>query len=273
MNRGRIALAGFLSIFPLLGPAGGRAQQTPDCANAKPPTGTLQLAGPQVRVGEKLFAGSGVRVEVAARDAAGRSAQWKPVVDGREAVAWPGVWGGGEHAAGAVLVDGCGKTGAIAPLPFVVDVKPPALHWQVGSRQTFSDRLASDSEPERRHRRFTRGSGKPAEAAWESIAGIWQVPLPWLPARGNRAASPVVIASERPQAFLAAPDTTVAVDGASDSLDDDRLLWITADDDGAGVDRLTLRLRAEGDHSVLEVEATDLVGNASKQEIVLRRKR
>src|SRR4051794_12551798 len=100
MNRRRIALAGFSCIFSLLGLGRGGAQD-PGCANAKAPTGSLQLSGPQVRVGERLFAGSGVRVEVAARDIAGRAAQWKPVVDGREASAWPGVWGVGEHAVGA----------------------------------------------------------------------------------------------------------------------------------------------------------------------------
>jgi hypothetical protein len=272
MDRGRLALAGFLSMFTLLGPGRGGAQETPPCADAKPPTGTLRIAGPQVRVGEQLYTSTAARVEVAALDAAGRPAQWKPVVEGREEAVWPATWSVGGHAVGAVLLDGCGNSGAIAPVPFVVDAKPPAIHWQVGDRQTFSDRLAPDSEPQRRHRRGTRGEGRPAEGSWESNAGIWQVPVPWLPGRGNRAASQVVIASTLPQAFLDAPATVAAVDGSSDSLGD-HLLWIAADDDGAGIDRMTLRLRAEGDHSVLEVEAVDLVGNSSRKEIVLRQKR
>jgi hypothetical protein len=80
----------------------------------------------------------------------------------------------------------------------------------------------------------------------------------------------VTIRSDHPQAFLAAPETTVSSDGKDDRLDQ-RILWIAAEDAGAGVDRLVLRSRTEPDRVVLEVEAVDMVGNSSRKEIVLRR--
>jgi hypothetical protein len=79
----------------------------------------------------------------------------------------------------------------------------------------------------------------------------------------------VDVVSDNPQAFLAAPDTAVSIDGQDSYLGDGRILWIAAQDAGAGVDRLAFRARPESGSVVLEVEATDLVGNKSKKEIRL----
>ena len=70
---------------------------------------------------------------------------------------------------------------------------------------------------------------------------------------------PVTIASDHPQAFLSTPDSEIAADGKIVSQRDG-VLWIMAEDAGAGVDRLVLKTRTEGGRVVLEVEAVDLVG-------------
>lgn len=271
---GRCLAKACLSILMLAAASAAEPQSAPDCAGAPPPTGSLQLVGPQVRVGERLFVGTAAAVEVTAMDAQGRPAQWKPLVAGREAPAWPSAWSPGEHSLGAALLDGCGNRGEIPPLAFVVDAEPPGIRWQVGDRRSFGDRLAPDRERRRRRLGGRTNSGDPAEDSWQSEAGVWQIPLPWVESGDRpsapRAGYPVVIASDHPQAFLAAPDTAISMDGGSEPLDD-RILWITADDAGAGVQQMTLRLRSEGGGTVLEVEAADMVGNASRREIVLRR--
>jgi hypothetical protein len=105
------------------------------------------------------------------------------------------------------------------------------------------------------------------------VAGVWQIPLPWVknadPTFLSRARYAVRIASNHPQAFLAAPGTVASLNGADAGLGE-RLLWIAADDAGAGVQTLTVSLHNEQDRAVLQVEATDGVGNASRKEIVLR---
>jgi hypothetical protein len=245
----------------------------PDCSQGAPPTGSIQMTGPQVRVGEHLFAGPGARVEVAATDAAGGAAQWTPMIDGREESVWPDTWTAGEHTAGAAAVDSCGRRAILAPVAFTVDTEPPAIRWEAGDRRTFEARLARDSEHERRRVRWARSEGRPAMDTWISAAGVLQTPLPWVRNPNKtflaRAVYPVQIKSDHPQAFLAAPGTVVAVDG-SDSTLGERLLRIAAEDAGAGVESMTLRLQNEKERAVLRVEAVDLVGNTSSKEIVLR---
>ena len=251
-----------------------RLAVTSDRAGLGPPTGSLQITGPQVRVGDRLFVGPGVRLKVTAADAAGGSARWTPVLNGHEESAWPASWSAGERTAGATIADGCGHRASLAPVTFVVDTEPPAIRWQVGDPRTFADRLADDTEPKRRHIRGTAVKGRPAADSWESVAGIWQAPLPWVRSRDRdflaRARYLVEIASDHPQAFLAAPGTALSADGTEADLGG-RLLWLAAEDGGSGVDRLTFRTRPDGDRVILEVEATDMVGNRARKEIVLRR--
>jgi hypothetical protein len=271
VNRRLFVLSGALAA--LLLPASGAAQ--PDCSNPRPPAGALQVAGPQIRVGERLIVGPGARVEAAGNDAEGNAVAWTPLVDGREESAWPQAWPAGGHTAAAVAVDACGRRATLAPVAFVVDAEPPAIRWEVNTRQAFMDsnRLAPDDEPKRRKIRFARSGGQPAADSWLSEAGVWQVPLSWVrhgdPTFLDRERYPVRIASEHPQAFLAAPGTVASMDGSDRTLGD-RLLWLAADDAGAGVESLTLRLRNDGGRTVLEVEAADHVGNTSKKEIGLR---
>ncbi|MEA2605078.1 MAG: hypothetical protein QOF89_6070 [Acidobacteriota bacterium] len=253
---------------------GSRLAVTSDSTGVQPPAGSLQIAGPQVRVGERLFTAANATIQVTATGADGAPARWVPrwvpVIGGKEETAWPAAWSAGEHTAGAFVLDGCGHRAAVAPVAFITDAAPPGIRWEVGDPKSLADRLAPDTERNRRRLRGRRSGGVPARDAWRSYAGVWQLPLPWVKDRGDVYTQlPVEIRSDRPQAFLAAPDTRVSADGKDDLLDD-RILWIAAEDAGAGVDRLMLKSRIEGGRVVLEVEAVDMVGNRSTKEIVLR---
>jgi len=255
---------------PASPPAAGAAERP---CTGPPPNGSLRIMGPQVHVGDRLFVSAAARLETTAVDSAGGPARWTPSVGGKEQADWPASWSAGAQTASAVAVDGCGNRGTIAPVAFVVDTVAPAIRWEVGDQQALEERLASDTEKERRRLRGRRGGGKPSRDAWPSLAGVWLVPVPWARAEemARVARFPVEIASDHPQAFFSAPRTAFTVEGSDGILGDDRFLWIAADDAGAGVDRLTFRTRREGDQVVLEVEAADLVGNVSRKEIVLRR--
>ncbi len=175
-----------------------------------------------------------------------------------------------------------------APVASTTDTEAPAIRWQAGTRQSFEGegRLAPDSESARRRRARHRYEGKPAKDSWISVAGVLQTPLPWVDFPNNtflsRAVYPVQIKSDRPQVFLEAPGTIAAL-GGSDSTLGDRLLWITAEDAGTGVESMTLCLHEEGKDCppggapaaatslLLRIKATDLAGNESQKEIVLRR--
>lgn len=241
-------------------------------ANLPAPSGSLQVTGPQVRVGERLIVPPTARVEVAATDANGTAARWLPVVGGREAQAWPSTWTAGEQVVEAIVLDGCGNRAPLAPVAFLVDTEPPVVSWQTGDRETHEGHLARDSESDRRRLKGRRSGGKAARDAWASEAGVWQLPLPWVkPKKGVPTPDfPVSIASDQPQAFLTAPDSELAVDGKVVPLGDG-ILRVSAEDSGAGVDRMTLKTRNEGDRVVLEVEASDLVGNVSRKEITVER--
>jgi hypothetical protein len=238
--------------------------------------GSIQIGGPQVRVGERLIVAPAATVAVIpdAAPAGGPAtpAAWLPMIGGRQESAWPATWTPGEHTAGAVAEDGCGGRATIAPVTFVVDAAPPVIRWEVGDHASLSDRLAPDSEHDRRRLRSRRSGGHAAHDAWSSRAGVWQLPVPWDHERDEReiAQFPVTITSDHPQAFFAAPATSIATDGKEARLGENRILWVAAEDAGAGVERLTFRTRTEKDRVVLEVEARDLVGNVSTKEIVLR---
>ncbi|HEY0553163.1 MAG TPA: LysM peptidoglycan-binding domain-containing protein [Thermoanaerobaculia bacterium] len=235
--------------------------------------GAIQVGGAQVRVGDRLIVSPTATVTVvpASENGAAPVAGWQPMIGGRQESAWPATWTAGEHTAGAVAVDGCGGRATIATVTFVVDAAPPAIRWEVGDRATFSDRLAPDSERDRR-RLPDRHDGKSARYAWPSRAGVWQLPVPWDHDRDEPkiAQLPVTVTSDHPQAFFVAPSTTLEADGKETRLGEKRILWVAAEDAGAGVDRLIFHTRTEQDRVVLEVEAWDLVGNVSKKEITLR---
>jgi hypothetical protein len=263
--RGRSGLDGYPSEAVRLAVTSDRPAAA---ARETTAAGTLQVGGPQVLVGDKLFVSPAATVTVTG--AGGGSTPWVPVIGGKEQAAWPATWTPGEQTAGAVTVDGgCGGRAAIAPVSFVVDAEAPRIRWEVGDREDLADRLAADSERDRLRLRGRRSGGRPATDAWLSDAGVFRLPLPWLPKDKRVAQFPIEIASDRPQAFFAAPDTLSMVDGKESRIDEN-VLWIAAEDAGAGVDRVIFRTRPEGDRVILEVEARDLVGNVSRKEISLR---
>jgi hypothetical protein len=246
-------------------------------AAAIPAAASLLIGGPQIRVGERLIVAPTATVTVVPDDAAAAptsagSATWLPMIGGQQASAWPATWTAGEQTAGAVAEDGCGGRATIAPVTFVVDAAAPVIRWEVGDHSSLKDRLAPDSEHDRRRLSGRRSGGHSARDAWISRAGVWQLPVPWDHDRDEKeiAQFPVTIASDHPQGFFAAPATALTVDGKDAKLGENRILWVAAEDDGAGVESLTFRTRTEKDRVVLEVEARDLVGNVSKKEIVLR---
>lgn len=246
---------------------------TSDRVNLPAPSGSLQVTGPQVRVGERLVVSPAARVEVAATDADGAPARWVPVVGGREETAWPATWTPGEQVAEAIALDGCGNRGALAPVAFVVDAEPPVLKLEVGDREYHQARLASDSESDRTRLKGRRRIGRRLRDDWSSDAGVLRVPFPWV--KKEKGAQiidrSVTVTSEHPQAFLAVPDTTVSVDGKAVARNGaGGILWIAVEDAGAGVDQVVLKIRNEGERVVLEVEAKDLVGNVSRQEVVFQ---
>ena len=121
------------------------------------------------------------------RSTSDKPARWLPMIGGKQESAWPATWSPGEHTAGAVAVDGCGGRAAIAPVSFIVDAEPPAIRWEVGDRSSLSDRLAPDTEQDRRRLGGRRSGGRAARDAWKSRAGIWQLPLPWVTRQGEGA--------------------------------------------------------------------------------------
>ncbi|HEX4963648.1 MAG TPA: LysM peptidoglycan-binding domain-containing protein [Thermoanaerobaculia bacterium] len=251
---------------------GSRLAVTSSRTGVQAPSGSIAIGGPQVRVGERLFTSAAATVQVTATAPDGTPARFLPVIGGQEAAAWPDAWPAGEHTAGAIVLDGCGHRVPLPAVPFVTDTAAPAIRWQVGDQKSLSDRLAPDTERDRRRLRNRRSGGKPATDAWQTLDGVWQVPVPWVKEKhGVYAQFPVEIRSDRPQAFLEAPETTVTADGKDAPLGG-HILWIAVEDAGAGVDRLILRDRTEADRVVLEVEAIDLVGNSTKKEIVLRKR-
>ena len=257
---------------------GGRDGRRPGCGRGRHPP----IGGPQVRVGERLFVSPAATVAVAASGGGNAPAAWVPVIGGQEASAWPATWTPGEHTAAAVIHDGCGNGAAIAPVAFVVDAAAPVIRWEVGDRQALSDRLAPDSEKERERLGGRRSGGVAAPAPGRPGPGCGACRSPGLrratasgsrergQARESYAPLPIEIASDHPQAFFTAPDTILTVDGKETTIGD-RILWVDAEDAGAGVERVIFRTRAEGDRVVLEVEARDMVGNVSRKEIALRK--
>jgi hypothetical protein len=218
----------------------------------QPPAGTLELTGPQVRIGDTLFAGPGARIEVAASDAENGLAGWVPVVNGREGNGQDaaGPWKAGVYSVGALAADLCGNRGPVAPIVFTVDATPPALTWEVVPYDGFSGRGVRQ-----------RGKARSAPVTWSG--GVQWLALP--------AGDEVLINSDGPQAFFHAAGAHFAADGREVTLGDGQMLRIRAADDESRVDHLRFRLRpAENGRSVLEIEASDLVGNSRKAEWEVR---
>jgi murein DD-endopeptidase MepM/ murein hydrolase activator NlpD len=224
---------------------------TSDHADAQLPAGVITLAGPQVRVGETLFAGPGAHLEVATTDDDSGPAGWRPVINGKESDSLPaGPWAAGVYTAGAVALDRCGNRGPAAPLSFTVDATPPGLTWDVVEYDAFA------------------GRGAKARKA-RSAPLTWSGGAQWLPlATGEE----IRIDSDTPQAFFHAAGARFAADGREVTLGDGQMLRLRAQDSESLVEHLLFRLRpAAGGGLTLEIETGDLVGNVRRAAWELRR--
>jgi hypothetical protein len=251
-----------------------------DRVDREPPTARLDLGGPHMQVGQTLFAGPAVRFTATAEDSACGVGRVTATIDGRpipEGSTAP--IAAGTHAAGGVAIDRCGNRADLAPIAFVVDAEPPAVRWEVGDRTLFATRgaPAAGVRPARRGRE--RDASAPAHLDWTADGRSW---LRLYTRRAGAAGEAVYgadrIAADRPQIFLALAGVTLVADGRPLAVGPDQMVWITAEDAGCGVDRLSFRTRAAdpsagaGAAAVLEIDAVDLVGNARHLEwpILLR---
>lgn len=221
-------------------------------ADAQAPAGTATLTGPQVRIGETLFAGPGASLAVTATDDGSGSAGWRPLINGKETdlSAAAGPWSAGVYTAGAVAVDLCGNRGPIAPVIFTVDATPPTLTWDVVGYDAFAGRGT----------KARKMRGAPL---------TWSGGVQWLPLA---AGEEVRIDSDGPQAFFHAAGARFATaDGREILLGDGEMLRVRAQDNEALVEHLRFQLRpGEGGRTVLEIETGDLVGNVHKEAWELR---
>jgi len=221
-------------------------------ADTQPPAGTLALLGPQVQIGDVLFAGPGARLNVEASDAESGLDHWLPVINGREGDVREaaGPWAAGVYSFGALAVDRCGNRGPVSPIVFTVDTTAPTLSWEVMPYDSFVGRGV--------HR---RGKARSAPLTWSG--GVQWLAL----AAGDE----VRIDSDGPQAFFHATGAHFVADGKEVTLGEGQMLRIRAADDGSHVEHLRFHLRrGEGGKNVLEIETGDLVGNSRKAEWELR---
>jgi hypothetical protein len=220
-------------------------------ADLQPPTGTLRLTGPQVRVDGRLFVASAPVPEVAAEDAETGVSRWLPVIDGEAGAAWPASWDAGEHTAAALVVDRCGRRGTLAPVAFIVDSEPPSIRSETGSLASFEERMPEPRRESRTRRREKKQKDPdPGALLWSSGWDRWET-----------LAGEVEIPSDSLQLFFRAP--------AGRSFDGGEVLYLHAEDAGARLDRVRFRSRSAPEGIVLEVEAVDLVGNVVKKEWVV----
>lgn len=225
---------------------------TSTLADTQPPAGTLALTGPQVTIGDTLFAGPGAQLDVVATDAESGLAEWLPVINGREGKLSEaaGPWPAGVYALGAMAVDRCGNRGPVAPITFTVDATPPSLSWEVMPYDSFVGRGVRQ-----------RGKARSSPLTWSG--GVQWLPL----APGDD----IRINSDEPQAFFHAPGAHFLADGREVTLGEGQMLRIRAMDDQSRVEHLRFLLRrGEGGKSVLEIESSDLVGNSRKVDWELR---
>src|SRR6185369_16159974 len=155
----------------------------------------------------------------------------------------------GEHRVSGYALDRCGNRVTVPPLVFTVDAEPPTVRSALVER---------DIEP-----KTARLAAIPGKTGlyWSSDGRRWQ-PL-WRPgkatARSNRKNE---IASGQPRLLLAARGVQLSIDGQTVAPGPSQLLAVTAEDQGAGVERLRFRAAGPRGAPALEVEAVDRVGNS-----------
>ncbi|MFL6293111.1 MAG: LysM peptidoglycan-binding domain-containing protein [Thermoanaerobaculia bacterium] len=231
-----------------------------------PPAGAIHIAGPSVRIGEKLVFGPATRLEVAAVDEASGVEGWTPAIDGRDAqaAALAGPWSDGEHEVGALAMDLCGNAGPIQPVRFTVDARPPAVSWNVADAARGERGKARFGMPRRARSEDLRAAG----LSWPLSAaeGVLRWNPAWSAAPAGTVHETVEVRSDLPEAFLRLDGVRLLADGAAPPVREGQVLQLRAEDGASRVERMVLRTRTTAEGPVLEVEAIDGVGNSGKVE-------
>lgn len=227
-----------------------------------PPTGTLRITGHHLVVGDRLFVAPDAGLTATVEDAGSGAGTWTPLIDGAERAdrgEGAGRWSAGAHDIGALIADRCGNRVPLAAVALVVDDAAPTLHWRLGDARELEEKGGPLRDQEERRRRGRRAAPAPSSgllwsAGWEG----------WAPL-GVPGEPPVRIANERPQVFLRGAGITLRTDSGEVTLGPGQMLWIEAEDEGAGAESLTLKVKpAEGVGKVLELQTIDLVGNVRR---------
>ena len=217
---------------------------TSEQADLEPPSGALSLTGPQVQVGDVLFAGPEARPEVAAEDAGSGVARWLPVVQGRETEGPLAQLPAGPQEIGAVAVDRCGNRSNLTPISLTVDATPPELRWDITAYNPF----AGFRTP-----RGTKGRSGPIALS----GGVrWTTDLPLEPLRAE---------ADLPRLYVHAPGARFSAGGRQTVLEAGQMLRIFAEDTESRIAWATVQTRQDGQRITLVLEAADLVGNVRKE--------
>lgn len=225
----------------------------------------LQAIGPQAGYGDLLVLGNGARFELA--DPADPA--HVPVLDGQQVTvaALAGPWVPGRHAVSLLPVVPPGQQPTVpAPLQFVYDNGPPKIEWEVGTTALL-DTYGLDQGVDREHppRHVVPERDKRVKILWSPDGRRW---IPLLPkdakpdAKG--ALADWLTAADRPQVFLWALGSQVFGSGAPVAPEKLQLVRIWAGDELSAVRDLRMRVLPAPSGYLLEMVATDLVGNTGR---------
>ncbi|MDH3255094.1 MAG: hypothetical protein OEM62_08895 [Acidobacteriota bacterium] len=244
-----------------------------------PPVATIKTTfrpGERVAKGNVALNAPTVRIVPRVDDAVSGVDWWRADIDGRtiadsrdaEISVLEGPWPDGTHRVDIAAEDRAGNSSTVASGQFVVDAQAPRIVLQFVEPEIVVDKRGAASRLSARDFQWFK-------LTEDSELGITSVffDRPGEP-HARRRREPA--AAQTPLAYTSAwPELLLFVRGEwpfGASLEADasgrRLLWLAATDDGSGAASLQLRIRTptapSGAAQVLEVIATDMVGNASQ---------
>lgn len=249
---------------PATAPAGTVATAAPAAAGDAAASPLLAV-GPQAGFGDLLVLGTGAKFEIAQA-----AADQTPVLDGAPVTVaqLAGPWQPGRHAVSLQAPTPPGGEPAVQPaLHFVYDPGPPKIQWEVGDTRLLDVHgLDQDVHRERPPRHVMPERDRHMKILWSPDGRRW---LPLLPKNAHTdnggALADWVTKADRPQVFLWALGNQVLDHGAPIAPTKLQLVRIWAGDELSAVRDLRLRVlpAPTGGGLLLEMLATDLVGNAS----------
>lgn len=216
--------------------------------------------GIQIRCGENLVLGKDTRLVTRASDAltgitttAYFGAEGKAI----DRSTFTGPWAAGEHTVKAVVVDGAGNRAESFPFRFISDPEPPVATWELGGEELIRRYGRPDRAEEalsKRGRRNLEREGVVLE--WSADGALW------LPLRRSQVTPTNVAFGDKPQLLLRSRlgDPFAAVSPAH--LPDGKVLRIRFEDQACGVGQVSFGVSG----NLLWIDATDLLGNSSRQE-------